>query len=117
MAKKVLTRDEAQSKKDKAFRFVRDALDDPDHADAIADEDLDDWIERKGVTIINQGERSLKMANGNGDPRSKAELLDTIDDLQQQVDDLEDVLSSIADLATPDEADDDSDDNSDDDSD
>ena len=35
---KALTRDQVQSRKEKAVRFTRDVLDDPDRADEIADE-------------------------------------------------------------------------------
>jgi hypothetical protein len=58
------------------------------------------------------GTRSLEMANGNGDPRTKAELLDEIDRLQDQVDDLEDALGAISDIASggaPEEEDEDED--------
>jgi hypothetical protein len=101
VASKILTRDQAQSLKDKAVRFAENVLDDPDLADDIADDSLDDWGERKKITLIdNPVERSLKMANGNGDPRTKAELLDEIDRLQDQVDDLEDALDAIGDIAS-----------------
>jgi hypothetical protein len=33
------------------------------------------------------------MANGNGDPRTKSELLDEIDDLQNQLDAVNDILN------------------------
>jgi hypothetical protein len=100
VASKILTRDQAEARKAAAVRFAENVLGDFDKADDIAAESLDDWIERKKITLIGNPGRSLKMAgNGNGDPRTKTELLDTIDDLQQQVDDLNDTLDSIMDLA------------------
>jgi hypothetical protein len=45
VATKILTREQAQSRKDQAARFAKNVLDDPEKADDIASEDLDDWIE------------------------------------------------------------------------
>ena len=118
MASRLLTRDQAQARKDAAVRFAENYLDDVGLADDIESEDLDSWVARKRITLVdNSGKRSPKMANGSADPRSKSELLDTIDDLQQQIDDLNDTLDSIMDLAGggPSEDDDDSDDADDDD--
>ena len=49
VASKILTREQAQSRKDAAVRFAENVLDDPDKADDISSEDLDSWIERKGI--------------------------------------------------------------------
>ena len=66
MATKILTREQAQSRKDQAARFAENVLDDPDNADDIASEDLDDWVERKGITLIDNPRKwSLEMANSN----------------------------------------------------
>jgi hypothetical protein len=118
VASKILTREQAQSRKDAAVRFSENVLGDPDKASDIEAEDLGDWIERHKITLVdNTGKRSLKMTNGNGDPRTKAELLDQIDQLQQDNQDLQDQLDAIADIVeAPDEGDeDDYDDDSDDD--
>jgi hypothetical protein len=61
VASKILTRDQAQARKDAAVRFAENVLDDPDKADAIESEDLDDRITRKGITIVNKGKRSLNI--------------------------------------------------------
>ena len=81
----------------------------PDKADDIEDEDLDKWIERKGITLIdNPGEGSLKtVANSNS---SKDELLDRIDELESENSDLQDQLDAIQDIVSPPPADDDTDD-------
>jgi hypothetical protein len=44
-----LTRDQLQARKDKAVRFTRDVLGDPDRAEEIADESLDDYAERRHI--------------------------------------------------------------------
>src|SRR5215467_13316362 len=75
VASKILTREQAQSRKDAAVRFAENVLDDPDKADDIESEDLDDWIDRKKITLIdNPKKRSLQVANGNG--QTKQDLLD-----------------------------------------
>jgi hypothetical protein len=112
VASKILTRDQAQSRKNAAVRFAENVLDDPDKAADIEDEDLDDWIERKKITLIdNPRERTLKMANGNG--RTKQDLLDQIDDLTQENQDLQDQLDAIADIVAPSDEEDDDDDDDD----
>jgi len=45
--KKILTREQAQTSKDRAARFELNVLQDPDKAHAIEDESLDNWVERK----------------------------------------------------------------------
>jgi hypothetical protein len=115
VAKKALTYDEAQARKDKGVQFLRDVVGDDDAADNLDDEDLDSYIERKRITLIdNPAKRSPKMANGNADPRTKSELLDEIDQLQQDNADLQDQLDAIADIVTPPDEDDDEGDGDDD---
>ena len=99
MASKFLTRDQAEARKAAAVRFAENVLKDPDKADDIESEDLDDWIERKRITLVdNPGKRSLKMANGN---MSKDELLDRIDELEAENSDLQDALDAVADIVAP----------------
>jgi hypothetical protein len=87
---KVLTREQLQPRKDKAVRFVRDVLDDPERASEIEDEDLEDYAERKKVVLTNSTRRKESMAGNGGNGRTKQDLLDQIDDLQQQNQDLQD---------------------------
>ena len=102
---KILTRDQAEARKAAAVRFAENVLGDPDKADDIESEDLDDWIERKGITLIdNPGRRSPKMANSN---MSKDELLDYVDELEAENSDLQDALDSIADIVAAPSGDDD----------
>jgi hypothetical protein len=111
---KALTREQLQSRKDKAVRFVRDVMDDPERASEIEDEDLEDYAERKKVLLSNR-RRKQSMAGGNGgNGRTKQDLLDEIDDLQQQNQDLQDQLDAIADIVSPEEEDDDDDSDEDD---
>jgi hypothetical protein len=109
---KSLTREQLQSRKDKAVRFVRDVLDDPERASEIEDEDLEDYADRRHVEIINP-RRTKSMANG-GNGRTKEDLLDEIDDLRAENQGLQDQLDAIADLVSPpEEEDEDNDDDSD----
>jgi hypothetical protein len=112
VASKILTRAQAQSRKDAAVRFAENVLDDPDKADDIASEDLDDWIDRKRITLIDNPRRkwSLEMANGNW---SKNELLDRIQELEGENSDLQDQLDAISDIVSPPADDDDTDDDGD----
>jgi len=96
VAKNALTADQVQAKKAKAVQFLRDVVGDDDKADEFEDMDLDEYADHKGITIINRG--GTKMANGNGDPRTKAELLDELDQLQQENQDLQDSLNAVYDI-------------------
>ena len=94
----IVTYDQAAARKDKAERFVRNVLQDDDRADEIADESVESYADRKHYVISNPLKGSTsRMANGNGDPRTKAELLDEIDDLQSQLDAINDILNPPSD--------------------
>jgi hypothetical protein len=115
VASKILTRDQAEARKAAAVRFAENVLDDPDKADDIKSESLDDWVARKRITLVdNPGKRSLEMANAN---MSKDELLDYIDELESENSDLQDTLDSIQDLISPPTPADDDTDTDDDDAD
>jgi hypothetical protein len=110
---KSLTREQLESRKDKAVRFVRDVLDDPERADEIEDEDLEDYAERRHIELANP-RRTESMANG-GNGRTKQDLLDEIADLQADNQDLQDQLDAIADIVSgPEEEEEDDDDDDDD---
>jgi hypothetical protein len=100
-----MTYDRVAAKKDKAERFVRYALDDPDRADEIANESVESYADRKRL-VINPGRTSTNMANAS---QSKQDLLDQIADLQDdndalqaQLDAIQDVLSGSDDDGDPD---------------
>lgn len=75
MAKKVLTREEAETAKHRAELFVTNVLGDDDRADEIASQSLEEWAKDTGRTITNPGRKRKKMA----DAITKADLQDTID--------------------------------------
>jgi hypothetical protein len=105
---KSLTREQLQSRKDKAVRFVRDVLDDPERASEIEDEDLEDYADRRHIELINP-RRTKSMANG-GNGRTKQDLMDEIADLQAENQDLQDQLDAIVDIVSPEEEDEEDDD-------
>lgn len=107
---KALTRDQVQSRKDQAVRFTRDVLDDPDRADEIEDESLEDYAEQRKFTITNPNKGSTHMADG----KTKAELEAQIDDLEAENQDLQDQLDAIADIVGGGDQDDDDDSDDDD---
>jgi hypothetical protein len=81
--KKQQTYEQVEARKDKGARFLRDVLDDDDRADDIEDESVEDYAERKGITITNLGRRA-NMANGNGgNDMTKSELEDCIDQVTE----------------------------------
>jgi hypothetical protein len=96
---------------------VDNVLGDPDRADEIDAESVEGYAQRKGLKISNSTRRNTSMAKAN-ETRSNAELLDTIADLKEENDALQDKLDVISDLASIDEDEDDEDDvNGDDDDD
>jgi cell fate (sporulation/competence/biofilm development) regulator YlbF (YheA/YmcA/DUF963 family) len=116
---KYLTREQAQSRKEKAVRFVTNVLADPDRAQVIADEDLQEYADRKGIEIINPGakritKRRQTMARAT---KTKAELEDEIRDLKDENSDLQDQLDAISDIVGATDDDDDADDGDEDDDD
>jgi hypothetical protein len=103
---KALTRAQLESRKEKAVRFTRDVLGDPDRAEEIADENLEDYAARRKIQLTNPSKRrNAIMAR----TKSKAELEAEIDDLKDENAELQDQLDTIADIVAP--ADEDDDDN------
>jgi hypothetical protein len=117
---KVLTRVQLEGRKEKAERFVRDVLSDPDRADEIADESLEGYAERRKIQIMtnphggymarvrlinpphisNSRRRTLESNPQSG----RSELLARIRELQKENDELQDKLDKVAELAeAPDE--------------
>lgn len=54
---RTLTREQLQARKEKAVRFTRDILEDPERAAEIADEDLDDYAARRRIRFTNPTHR------------------------------------------------------------
>jgi hypothetical protein len=111
---KTLTRDQLQSRKDRAVKFTRDVVDDPDRADEIAGESLEDYAERRGITLANP----RRLRNMARPTKTREELQDEIAglrdenrELQEQNEGLQDQLDTIAEIVAPgDEDEDDEDD-------
>jgi hypothetical protein len=99
---KTLTSEQVQSRKDKAVRFTRDVLGDPDRADEIEDESLEDYAERRGFTITNPGKENRNMA-------TKQELVEQVRELEEENQELQDQLDAIADIVSPEDEGDESD--------
>jgi hypothetical protein len=58
---KTLTRKQIEARKEKAVRFVQDDLGDPDHADEIEDESVEDYAARRRIQILkNPVGRNMK---------------------------------------------------------
>jgi hypothetical protein len=114
---KPLTRTQLQGRKAKAVRFTRDVLGDPDPADEIEAESLEDYAERRKVTLINPSHRRKLIMPST--TKTKADLEAEISDLQDENQELQNQLDVIADIVAPadDDEDEDEDSDSDDDSD
>ena len=98
---KTLTREQLQGRKEKAVRFTRDIRDDPDRAAEIEDESLDEYAERRHITLSNPKGVRIMAAE------SRRDLLRQIKELKSENEDLQDRLDGIADLVAPDEDEDD----------
>jgi len=102
-----LTRDQLKSRKEKAVRFVRDVLDDPDRADEIESESLEDYASRRKVQLSNPLTRKSIMAKKT---QTREELRERVRELEEENESLQDQLDSIADIVAPAEGEDDQDD-------
>ena len=72
------------------MRFTRNVLDDDDRADEIEDESLEDYAERRHITITNP-KGVMRMATP-----TRRELLERIEELENENADLESRLDEIA---------------------
>ena len=87
---KELTREQLENRKAQAVRFTRNVLDDDDRADEIEDESLEDYAERRHITITNP-KGAMRMATP-----TRRELLERIEELENENADLESRLDEIA---------------------
>ena len=93
---------------------MRDVLDDPERANEIADEPLEDYAERRKIQIVGNprgGSMAIRVFNPRrvSNPRQqmkqanpqagRSELLARIRELQQENDQLQDTLDKVADVA------------------
>ena len=93
---KQLTREQIQSRKDKAARFTDNVLGDPDRAAEIENESLESYADRRGFQITNP-------RGGRCGMPTKDELLDRIEQLEEENENLQQQLDDIADIVAPDE--------------
>ena len=97
---KRLSPEQVQSRKDKAVRFVRDVLDDPERA-------AEDYAERRKFQILNPTERKKEMA-------TKRELEERIQELEEENEELQGRIDEILEIVSPmDEGDEESEDQAD----
>jgi predicted RNase H-like nuclease (RuvC/YqgF family) len=100
-----LTREQIEARKEKAVAFVRDIVGDSDRAGEIADENLEDYAQRRKFEITNPSRRRAIMPRKTiEDYRAEnADLKDQIGDLEEENETLADQLDSIADIAAGEE--------------
>jgi len=104
---KQLPREQIESRKAKAVRFVRDVVGDPGRADQIADESIESYARRRDFEIVSNPKGRFTMAA----PRKTiqdykdeiADLKDENADLQQENEDLAADLDAIQDILQPEE--------------
>ncbi len=112
---KQLTRQQIQGRKEKAVRFVRDVLGDPERAEEIAEESLEDYAARRKIQILNPSRRATMARKTIEDYRAEvADLKDEIGELEEENESLQDQLDQIADIAAPEEEEGDEDEEDDD---
>ena len=103
MAKRTYaSRDQAEAAKKKAARFVETVLHDPEHADAIREESLDDWMEKKGIRIVGKNPRRLSPhIRERESARKEAKKMprEKRDDIESDRDEALNKLEQIRDLA------------------
>jgi predicted RNase H-like nuclease (RuvC/YqgF family) len=88
---KRLTRHQIQGRKEKAVRFLETVLGDPERAQQVRDESIEEYAERRKFEIANP--RSKRMAKRR---KTAPELEAEIDDLKDQVSELEEENEALA---------------------
>ena len=91
---KKLTCAQVEARKEKAVRFVEDVLGDPERADKIADESVEDYAEQRKIQIINLRRRTESMA-------TKQELENQIRELEEENEELQSRLDEVLDIVAP----------------
>ena len=109
-----LSREQIEARKEKAARFVRDVLDDPDRADEIADESLEYYAERRKFEITNPKRRAIMPRKSVEDYRDEvADLKAQIADLEEENEGLQEQLDGISEILSPEEEEEDDEDGDD----
>ena len=102
---KRLTREQVQSRKAKAVRFVRDVVGDPERAEEIAAESLESYAARRKLQISNP-RRSISMARRKTIEDYRQEIADLKNEnaeLQEENESLAGQLDEIQDILSPEE--------------
>ncbi len=103
---KQLTREQIQGRKDKAVRFAETVLGDPERAQEIREESLEDYAARRRFAIANPRRRGTMARKTVKDYRSEvADLKDQIADLEEENEALQDQLDQVAEIVTPEDED------------
>lgn len=100
---KQLTRDQIQARKEQAARFTETVLGDPDRAQEIRDESLEDYAQRRRFEIANPRTRRGTMARKTiQDYRDEVEeLKDQVGELAEENESLQDQLDAVAEIVAP----------------
>ena len=101
---KTLTRKQLESRRAKAVRFTRDVRDDPDRADEIENESLEEYAQERRIKLLNPNRGRTTMPT-----QTRRELLDRISELEEQNEELQEKVDSIADIIGDDETEEDDD--------
>ena len=110
---KMLTRDQLEKRKARAVRFARDVREDDDLADAIEDESLEEYAQKRRIKLSNpNNEGGMYMP-----VPTRSELIQRIRDLKEENRELQDRLDQISDLVSPEEGDEDEEQDEDEDND
>jgi len=99
---KTFTREQLESRKDKAVRFTRDVLGDAERASEIEDESLDDYAARRHMQLSNPERRHIVPRKTVDDYRAEiAELKDEVKELEDENEDLQEQLDQISEIVAP----------------
>jgi hypothetical protein len=99
--KKKMTEREAEISKARAARFAANVLKDDELADQIADASLNEWADRKGISIENPRKEKI-MA-------TKSQLEERIEQLEEELSEYQDREEQLLEILGVEDADDDED--------
>jgi predicted RNase H-like nuclease (RuvC/YqgF family) len=101
---KQLTREQVQARKEKAARFTESVLGDPNRADEIRDESVDDYAARRKLEITNPHRRGVMPRKSIEDYRAEiADLKGQIGELEEENESLQGRLDQITEIISPEE--------------
>lgn len=103
---KTKTIDQVVAMKEKAIRFLQNVVGDPGRAEQFDEMSPYAYAEHKGIRIENPSSHTINPRRFNPMPGTiltKAELEDRVAELEEENQDLQDRIDSIADIIEPDE--------------